>query len=249
MPRRWCWTLAAGRFPLGLSLAILEDKPGGLTINDVLKPEREKGFIPSTSPVPNFGFTNTVYWVRFSLINPLDHEQTVLLEEGYPHIDHIGLYVFRDGKMVESAQGGDTFPGQNTAIDYRSFVHELKVPARSTTRVFMRFQSESSMQLPLTVWRPIAFAEKVNREQTILGIYFGIMGAMLLYNLVLFFFLRDRNYLYYILYIVAFTLAQLGVSRFDLAFLWPGWPLFANLSHPVFFNLTFFFGGCSAGVS
>ena len=233
----------AGRFPLGLHLAILEDKPGGLTINDVLKPEREKSFIPSTSPVPNFGFTNSVYWVRFALVNPLDREQAVLLEEGYPHIDHIGLYVFRDGKMVESAQGGDTYPGQNTVIDYRSFVHELKVPARSTTRVFMRFQSESSMQLPLTIWRPIAFAEKVNREQAILGVYFGIMGAMLLYNLVLFFFLRDRNYLYYILYIVAFTLAQLGVSRFDLAFLWPRWPLFANLSHPVFFNLTFFFGG------
>lgn len=233
----------ASRFPLGLNLAILEDKGGGLTINDVLKPEQEKGFVPSTSDVPNFGFTDSVYWVRFSLINPLDKEQTLLLEEGYPHIDSMNLYIFRDGQKVASVQGGDSYPFQNSKIEYRSFVFKIMVPARSTTLIFMRFQTESSMQLPLTIWRPIAFAEKINREQTILGIYFGIMAAMLLYNLVLFFFLRDRNYLYYILYIAAFTLAQLGVNRFDLGFLWPRCPHFANLSHPVFFNLTFFFGG------
>jgi hypothetical protein len=105
----------------------------------------------------------------------------------------------------------------------------------------MRFQTESTMQLSLTIWRPVAFAEKINKEQTFIGIYFGIMGAMLFYNLFLFILLREKAYLYYVLYLTFCSLAQLGVSRLDIEYLWPDSPVFANLSHPVFINLTYFF--------
>jgi hypothetical protein len=232
-----------GKFPLGPHLELLQDKEGKLTLRDVLKPEQEKRFIPATAKVPNFGFTKSVIWAKFILSNPLHKEQLVLLEEAYPHIDHIQLFVFRNGKQVALLRGGDGLPFANNSMAYRNFVFKLLIPPQSTTQIYMRFQTESSMQLPLTIWRPLALAEKINVEQMILGVYFGIMGSMLLYNLFLFVFLRDKNYLYYILYIAFFILAQLGVSRLDLEFLWPTSPTFANLSHPVFFNLTFFFGG------
>ena len=232
-----------GKFPLGMHLDILEDKEGDLDLSAVMKPEHESHFFPSTSKVPNFGFTKSAYWVKFTLVNPLDQEQHVLLEDAYPHIDDIQLYVFRDGEQVAFTQGGDGCPFRNYEIDYSNFTVRLMVPPQSKTYIFMRFQTESSMQIPLTIWRPVAFAEKINKEQAILGLYFGIMGAMLLYNLFLFIFLKDTNYLYYILYITFFMLAQLGVNRLDIEYLWPNHPVWANLSHPIFFNLTFFFGG------
>jgi len=231
------------KYSLGPYLEFLEDKQGDLTLNDVLKPEQQKEFFASTSRTPNFGLTKSVYWSKFSLVNPLDKEQFVLLENEYPHIDGIQMFVFRDGKKIASVQAGDMVPHKDKGIDYRKPIIKLTIPPLSTTHVFMRFQTESTMQLSLTIWRPVAFAEKINREQTFIGIYFGIMGAMLFYNLFLFIFLRERNYLYYILYLIFITLTQLQVSRLDVVYLWPDSPVFANLSHPVFINLTYFFAG------
>lgn len=231
------------KYSLEPYLKFLEDKDGNLTVTDVLKPAQQKEFFSVTSRTPNFGLTRSVYWSKFSLLNPFDIEQSVLLENEYPHIDNIQIFVYRNGQKITTKQAGDMFPQHKKDIDYRKSIIKLTLPPSSTTHLFMRFQTESTMQLSLTIWRPVAFAEKVSKEQTFLGIYFGIMGAMLFYNLFLFIFLRERNYLYYVLYLTFITLTQLQVSRLDIVYLWPSSPAFANLSHPVFINLTYFFAG------
>ena len=232
-----------GEFHLGQHIEILKDEEGKLTLDDVINPNQTENFVPSTSEIPNFGFTDSVYWLKFTLINPLEKEQLVLLEQAYPHIDDIKLFVFRNNRQIASAHGGDRYVLQNNEIKYHNFISKILTPPNSTTQVFMRFETESSMQLPLIVWKPIAFAEKINKEQWIIGIYFGIMAAMLLYNLFLFVSLKDKNYLYYVLYISSFAFAMLGADRLDIEYLWPNAPDFANLSHSVFYNMTFFFGG------
>ncbi|MCK4700497.1 MAG: hypothetical protein KAT38_09190, partial [Bacteroidales bacterium] len=56
-------------YPIGLFLEILEDPSGKLTIEEVASPEFEEKFILSNEKVPNFGHTNSAYWVRFRIIN------------------------------------------------------------------------------------------------------------------------------------------------------------------------------------
>ncbi len=231
------------KISLGRNLEILEDRQGSLSFHDVIKPLQDKNFSLSQNEIPNYGFTESAYWIRFKLVNQLEKKQSVLIEQAYPHIDDIKLFILQNGKMTRSVHGGDMFPMQNNVIDYNNFITRVVLPPKSETTVYIRFQTESSMQLSINLWKPVALTEKVNREKFILGIYYGIMIAMLLYNFFLFIFLKDRNYLFYVLYIGTFTLAQMGVSRMDTIFLWPYSPFFANLSHSVFLNMTFFFGG------
>ena len=56
-------------YPLGLYLEILEDPSGKLTIEEITSPEFENRFVPSLNEVPNFGHTNSAYWVRFRIKN------------------------------------------------------------------------------------------------------------------------------------------------------------------------------------
>lgn len=229
-------------YQLGPHLSILEDKTGKLTLEDIIRSDREKTFISPERLIPNFGFTGSAYWVRFSVENPLDEKQYLMLEDAYPHHDRVLVYIITPGKIIRTVEGGDGVPYSRRELAYRNIVFRMDVAPRTAAVVYMRFKSESSMQLPLTLWKPVALLEKVNREQTFLGVYFGVMLAMMVYNLFLFAFLRDRNYLFYVLYILSFLFAQLGVNRLDVEYLWPNHPNFANLSHAVFFNLTFFFG-------
>jgi hypothetical protein len=48
----------------GLSMFILEDPEGALTIDDVVQPEFASQFTPCREERPNFGFTKSTYWVR-----------------------------------------------------------------------------------------------------------------------------------------------------------------------------------------
>jgi hypothetical protein len=63
------------RIPLGLQLEYLEDPSGKLTLENVCGPELSKQFVQSHSSRPNFGVTDSAYWLRFKLSNPTEHSR------------------------------------------------------------------------------------------------------------------------------------------------------------------------------
>ena len=58
-------TDSKGEYPLGLYLEILEDKEKKWSIQDVTSPEFAGEFVRNKLEIPNFGYTNSAYWVRF----------------------------------------------------------------------------------------------------------------------------------------------------------------------------------------
>ena len=81
-----------GKYPLGLHLEILEDPGGKLTIEDVSSPVFNSKFVPSNMPVPNYGYTASVYWVRFHLDNQTLQTNEWLLELGFVYLQYVDLY-------------------------------------------------------------------------------------------------------------------------------------------------------------
>jgi hypothetical protein len=69
-----------GEYPLSAYIEILEDKEGKLTIEDVTSSKFSDKFIPNKSEsAPSFGFTDSAYWVRFTVRPPL---HPLLYKEG-----------------------------------------------------------------------------------------------------------------------------------------------------------------------
>jgi hypothetical protein len=62
-----------GKYPIGLHLSILEDPGGELTIDQVTSPTFDSQFTPSLVAVPNYGYSNSAFWVRFKLDNESQH--------------------------------------------------------------------------------------------------------------------------------------------------------------------------------
>ncbi len=78
---------------------------------------------------------------------------------------------------------------------------------------------------------------KITDEHIVLGLFYGIFLVMFIYNLFLYFTVRDRNYLYYVLYIGSYTINQSIFNGISYQYLWPNSPWWQNHSF-VFF--TFF---------
>jgi hypothetical protein len=64
---------------------------------------------------------------------------------------------------------------------------------------------------------------------------------MILYNLFIFFSVREKGYLFYILYISIFVLFQAGIQGYTFEYFWPENTWWANISIPFFGVLSLFF--------
>jgi hypothetical protein len=85
----------------------------------------------------------------------------------------------------------------------------------------MRVETPFALQFRATYYTFAAFKDTSHQLFLVIGFCAGILVAMLLYNLVLYTFVRERQYLWYILYVLFLLLWQcvlFGIVRY----FWPG---------------------------
>ncbi len=186
----------------------------------------------------NFGYTGAAYWLRFQV--RLAEDVTAgalprwLLEVGYPSLDRVELY-FANAR--EPLVAGDRQPFAERPMAHRNLVFPLVLRAGETVTVMLRVQSEGSLTVPLTLWNADALARHDRHSYAALALYYGALAALGLYNLLLFFLIRDRSYLEYVLFVLGMAIGQLSMNGFGNQFVWPGAPFWGHLALPVGFAL------------
>jgi diguanylate cyclase (GGDEF)-like protein len=211
--------------PLGRYVEVLEDRSGALDIDDIRGAAQATRFAPSAVETPNFGYTRSVVWLRFRVANPLPRRENLLLELGYPTIDEADLYYpvsDRSGAPHYAVKrGGDTQPFSAREIEDRNPVFRLALEPDSAQTYYLRIRSLGVLTAPLSLWRTEAFHAHKRSEQLLYGLFYGGALALLLYNVMLYLSLRDRAYLYYVLYAAAFALFLLSYDGYATQYLWP----------------------------
>ena len=198
---------------IGKSLYLFEDKTHTETVDSMKTKIQE--FKQSEKPVPNFGYTNSSFWIYFKLTNLKDINNKVLLELSYPLLDEVDYYLLESNKVIKTIQTGDLRPFPQREISYKNFLFPLELKPQQEYEVFLRIKSEGSVQIPLRLISYDFFIQKEHVEQYVQGIYYGIMFAMIFYNIFLLLSIKDVNYLYYILYtfgIILFSLIYSGYA-------------------------------------
>ena len=167
---------------------------------------------------PTFGFHDGAFWLHASVLNRSGSDLRWLLVLSYALIDSIDLYLrYPDGR-IEHFVSGDTLTFAARSVSYRHPNFWIDIANGEDVDILLRAQSRSSIQLPLTIYSPAAFAEMAHNAQLGLGIYYGILFGLLLYNLILWLALRDANHLWYVLHLSGIGL--LGACIYGLAFEW-----------------------------
>jgi len=195
-----------GEYPLGLHVDILEDTNGQLTIEQVSSADYDKQFKPSQAKVPNLGFTDSVYWVRFLAKDDSQQPKQWYLEMAHTSMQQISFYRPRiEGAGFLRQQTGFIWPFQSRDMAHQTFVFKLSLRPQIEQTFYLRFDSGGdAMTLPLTIWSFDAFFQKNKIELLLAGLFFGSLLIMIGYNTFLFLFLREKSYLYYVLFVTSF---------------------------------------------
>ena len=137
---------------------------------------------------------------------------------------------------------GDLAPFSSRPFVHRNLVFPLALVPGSEQQLYLRVSSSGSITLALTLWSAKALHQHDQRVYAILAAYFGMLLALGLYNLLLYFSLREAAYLAYVGVVASMAVAQLSILGLGNQFLWPNWPAWGNLALPLGFCLTGYFG-------
>ncbi len=234
--------------PLGPHMDVLIDESGELNFDTV---QRTENHTPATSakddkarwkPVDAAniigGFTDSIYWVRFTVENQLAERLEWLLEVNYSLIDHIELYAPDGTGDYQKTIAGDKLPYHDRPIDYRNFLFPLEISSQSRTTYYLKFDTESSMFIDLTLWTGARFAQSIDGSMLVHGILYGIVLLASIYCFMNAVFLRKRMYLYIAISILGSVGYLLGINGFGFQYIWPNNLWLQEIGVP------FFMSGC-----
>ncbi|NMO19256.1 hypothetical protein HPC49_16550 [Pyxidicoccus fallax] len=231
----------------GEHMFVLEDASGTLTIEDVSRADFAHRFTPSPEAQPKYGFSRSVYWARFSYLKK-DRvpERRWFLAVRDPNLEHVDVYFQRPDGSFDVRRAGVLVPWAKREIAHRDPVFNLPETPTEPITVYIRVQTSSIVAIPAAILTSDRLIQE-NADRFIpWWIYVGIVVSMVLFNAILYFFLKDRTYLYYIIYIISLgSFVGLAFKAVGHTYFPESGPLWARL-WPFFGHLACLFGALFA---
>ncbi|MBL6987129.1 MAG: diguanylate cyclase [Methylobacter sp.] len=220
--------------------AVLEDPSQTLTLDEVQLPDMANRFRASQTSAAalNYGYTHSAYWLRLNLRNASKYPLQMILEIGIARLESIQFHHPVANGTYRTLTTGSAAPFRSRPYKNRFFVFPVTLPAHADQVYYLRFQSKSPIIIPARLWNPLAFHAYERNDYIGQAWYFGMVTAMILFNLLLFIALRDVIYLLYVNLVTctAFSLAsQNGLTK---EFLWHNSPLWSITSTVTGYSLT-----------
>ncbi|MFH0783535.1 MAG: diguanylate cyclase [Pseudomonadota bacterium] len=193
----------SGGSSLKNTIRYYEDQSAERSLQEVLN-DSSLVWSPLHEKIPSFGFSHSAFWLKMDVCASEIPRENIVLEISYPLLDHIHVFGLIGPTIVYDVISGDSLLYSQRPVKHRNFVFFLPALQKDILTVYVRVESKSAVQIPLQISTPDEFFIHNQIALLLQGLYFGIILAMVLYNGFLYFFLRERPYLFYVFFILSF---------------------------------------------
>lgn len=212
-------------------IQILTDKKGTLNIYDIL---HDSSFEVNNSTIINKYFhSRYTYWLKFKLTNA-SAEENLYLSVDAPILNKLTFFKIKGNKILFSKKTGIDYPFKKRETTQTRFIFDLLIPPGDTALYYLKIKNISPLNLTLSISNKSTIIHNYFKRNIIASLYLGIMLSLFLYNLFLYFSLKERSYLYYIIYTLFIFLTQISLFGYTYKILWPNSPSFNNLTIVLF---------------
>jgi len=198
--------------------AFLLDPTDKLTAHELLlKPDLFTQAALSDIP---WSFIQQTYWIKIKLNNKASTNHSLVAHFDNPMLDELEvIQVDTNSRVFKKKLMGDLYLNLSLA-DKNTPSFEFEVAEKGHVELLIRIKTTGIAKTPIRIYEYHDFLTLSNDIYLIWGIFVGIMLMIALYNLVLFFGMKDSVYLIYISYILS-VLMLMGVVLGFGHLLWP----------------------------
>ena len=217
---------------IGKHLQFTREKNTQLSLREALKAFKNNQFTSSQSSVISLGLGSMPVWIAFDVINSKSTliNRNLLIET--PWIDKLDVYFIDDKNLINSYKTGDSLPFSERATDHRFFAFEHRFKPGNTT-ILIRTETPDPMVLPIYFLNPKATQKRSSTQDYSYGFVYGLIFALLAYNLMLFIGLKNSTYLYYAIYLLFFLIANISYTGHGYEWFWSNSPVWQQRLNPI----------------
>lgn len=156
----------------------------------------DKAFTQNTKSFLNFGNTEYPIWLRVDVEN--SSNEALFLTQELHDVRLLDVYVFDKNDSLRTWQTGAMRPFGTHFLKRSNTVFDI---GKAPKRVYLRIQN-TSVYVPLKMGTIQAVSNYLHKYDLLYGAIYGVLLALMFYNLFVFLVVRDRVFLYYFFYIL-----------------------------------------------
>ena len=163
-------------------------------------------FKPYRRSYINTGMQTHTIWIRFTLENTTDTPVERALVLTSPLLEYIAFYSEKDQERALHNGVGKLHKSRETLVPY----YMLTLPPHTVSRFYLEVRSAfTPVEFTLVLKGEKEFLAEDRRQQFTNILLVGFILALGTYSLILFFYIGDRSYLYYSMYLFALVWQQM----------------------------------------
>jgi len=221
----------------------LEDTSGKLTFEEVKNdPKVAAKFAPSSIFTPKASDLNTNYWYRIRINHDQATKNNWLLEFFDQTTDDIQIYAPNSNKTYTVTYMGNSRPFMQRLFQHKNFSININGNLYGDNVYYIRIRSHQPANVIVVLRSVNWFVHYALDEYFFFGIFYGMLLVFSLYNLMMFFAMKQIQYLYYIMYNLSIGLYEMCTDGIAYQYLWPNSPLWNQYAYGVFLFFASVFG-------
>lgn len=205
-------------------IAVLEDPAGRFSFEEIKSKAFEKEFKPSISSTPQTKQLNSTYWFKIRIKHNQKAEKPFLLEFFDQTIDHITAYIPQENQTYQTETLGDAKPFNKRLIKHKNFEVPLKNKSNDTLTYYFKVKSSQISDIIIVLRTSEWFISYALNEYFYFGIFYGMILVFSFYNLIMYIAIRQKQYLFYVLYNLSIGFFEMSTDGIAYQYLWPNAP-------------------------
>ena len=188
------------------NISVMPDSTGDLDFEQIGKLERySQKFIPKDS-IPLAMPEVNAYWIKFKLKKPIDSNLVILLNPAYTLVEYYKPSNNKSTSSTIERAGFSISQTQNGSKYTPDIVFQLFSSDTSEWHYFRIKPFKEIIGLGFSVFPSSILIDIVPSNYSKFGLFYGLIMFAFIFNIILFYQLRQWSYLYYSLYTIMFGL-------------------------------------------
>ena len=162
---------------------IWEDVEGVVGIDQILQPAYQSLFSTSPTDKPNFGFSESVVWIKIPIRNSSTVKKEWVLQLDNDVLGEVWMYESKGNEIKNPLRHGAYLPTSERVLKTRKIGLPFQIEAGEEKVLYLKVKTYNDFWLGFTIHSQDSFYQGLVLESKLKGLFYGILAIVFLFCL------------------------------------------------------------------